>query len=282
MEKLNFNNSQLGYYLSGLIEGSGSIWVPEELRSSKGYIQYPTIVFTYNKKEKPFYIHLKEVLGTGNIKELDSSNICKYYINDKNKVIEIINLINGKFRTPKINYLHNAIDSLNLITKTKIDKLPLYNSNLDCNAWLAGMSDSRGGFSVYLRENNLLVKDSTKKVICSFSIILKYKDSSIGLSCLPFMTEIADFFGCKLYCGTEDSLVFRSSMNDKCKLVKSYFDKHSLMTSKYLDYLSYIQGNNYLNKLLTNKDLIEIQTLNDSMISKRIHFNWDHLQNFYK
>jgi hypothetical protein len=61
-------------------------------------------------------------------------NICKYRISEKGKLIEIINLINGKFRTPKIKYLYKAIDHINMIHKTNIEKLPLDNSNIESNA----------------------------------------------------------------------------------------------------------------------------------------------------
>jgi hypothetical protein len=61
-------------------------------------------------------------------------NACKYSISEKNKLIEVINLVNGKFRTPKIKYLYRAIDRINMIHNTNIEKLPLDNSNIESNA----------------------------------------------------------------------------------------------------------------------------------------------------
>jgi hypothetical protein len=46
----------------------------------------------------------------------------------------MINLINGKFRTPKVKYLYKAIDHINLLYNTNIEKLPLDDSNLGSNA----------------------------------------------------------------------------------------------------------------------------------------------------
>jgi hypothetical protein len=49
-------------------------------------------------------------------------------------VTNVINLVNGKFRTPKILALHKAIDNLNKFRETNLDKLPLDTSSLDSNA----------------------------------------------------------------------------------------------------------------------------------------------------
>ena len=54
-----------------------------------------------------------------------------YRISDRDKLTQVINLINGKFTRPKTKYLSRAIDHLNLLYNTKIQKLPLDLSNLD-------------------------------------------------------------------------------------------------------------------------------------------------------
>jgi hypothetical protein len=53
------------------------------------------------------------------------------------------------------------------------------------------------------------------------------------------------------------------------------------MSSKHLNYLSFLEGLNYLGKNLTNKEIIEIQAIKNSMNNKRTYFNLDHLNNFY-
>lgn len=50
------------------------------------------------------------------------------------KKIKVIDLINGKFRTPKIKSLHRSIDRINLIYNLSIKKLPLDTSDLGSNA----------------------------------------------------------------------------------------------------------------------------------------------------
>jgi len=48
----NLNNAQLGYYLAGLIKGDGNIWTQKTIRSSKGRLNNPQIMFTFGKKKK--------------------------------------------------------------------------------------------------------------------------------------------------------------------------------------------------------------------------------------
>lgn len=61
-------------------------------------------MFTFHKK-----INLYKIKA-GNFHEIKDFNCCRYFICSKNNFIEITNLINGKFRRPKLVYLHRAID----------------------------------------------------------------------------------------------------------------------------------------------------------------------------
>lgn len=100
--------NQLGYYLAGLIEGDGSILV----RKGKREAIAPIIVFTFGKNEIPMYEKLKEIVNSGYI-YVEKNGVCRYAITNPYSVIHIINLVNGKFRTPKINVLNKAIDNVN-------------------------------------------------------------------------------------------------------------------------------------------------------------------------
>jgi len=119
-------------------------------------------------------------------------------------------------------------------------------------------------------------------VKCSFSINQRIIDKSTGDSCVPFMTEIADLFKCKIYHKMENAIVFIANANNNHYLIKSYFDKYPLMTSKHLNYMSYLEGTNYLGRRLTYEEIINIKAIKNSMNDKRTYFNWDHLNHFYK
>jgi hypothetical protein len=123
------HSHQLGYYLAGLIEGDGSII----LRKGEREKISPKIVFTFGTNELIMYEKLQKILNTGSI-NVEKKGVCRYSITNAEAVISIINLVNGKFRTPKIQALYKAIDNLNKWRNANIIKLPLDNSNLDSNA----------------------------------------------------------------------------------------------------------------------------------------------------
>jgi hypothetical protein len=103
------NINQLGYYLAGLIEGDGSIILRKGDREKTS----PKFVFTFHKNEIRLFEKIKEILdGTGSI-NIEPSGIGRYSITNADAVIKLINMVNGKFRTPKIVALHKAIDNLN-------------------------------------------------------------------------------------------------------------------------------------------------------------------------
>lgn len=52
------------------------------------------------------------------------------------------------------------------------------------------------------------------------------------------------------------------------------------MSSKILNYLSYLDELDYIDKRLTNEEIIKIQNIKNSMNFKRVYFNWDHLNKF--
>jgi len=105
---LNRDNNQLGYYLAGLIEADGSIIIPKE--NSKNS---PTISISFNILDKPLAICIKDRLGFGSIENIENNNAVKFIIRGKNNILIVVSLINGKFRTPKIEKLHNLIDYIN-------------------------------------------------------------------------------------------------------------------------------------------------------------------------
>ena len=77
----------------------------------------PKIVFTSpfgtRKNELMMYERLPSILKTGSIYVENNGQVCRYSITNADAVINIINLVNGKFRTPKVIALYKAIDILN-------------------------------------------------------------------------------------------------------------------------------------------------------------------------
>lgn len=84
----------------------GCIIVPKTERSPKGRNPgYPSIQIVFNL-DLPLAEFIKKELGHGSIQILKKSKGCLLVNNSKEGVLAVVNLINGKMRTPKIEALH--------------------------------------------------------------------------------------------------------------------------------------------------------------------------------
>ena len=113
INKKKSNLNQLGYYLGGLIEGDGSIIVPESIRNNKGILLYPNIKITFVKKDLPLAKKLIEIIKSGTLEEPKNKNYIHLWIRDSNTLCKVAVMINSKMRTSKIEAFHRLIDWLN-------------------------------------------------------------------------------------------------------------------------------------------------------------------------
>lgn len=103
------------YYLAGLIEGDGTIYVPETKRCIKtNRILYPSIEISFHKKDLSLAENIRNYLNFGYVLKITNKNSYKLHINNKEAIYKMIDLLNGKFKTPKINKLHKLIEFVNL------------------------------------------------------------------------------------------------------------------------------------------------------------------------
>jgi LAGLIDADG endonuclease len=119
-----YNPLKIGSYLAGLIEGDGYIYITNEERVILG--------ITFNIKDKPLANKLLDFIGKGTIVNRKSNSIELRFSAFKSLKI-IVELINGKFRTPKIEQLYKLIDLMNKKYSLNIENLPLDNSSLLIN-----------------------------------------------------------------------------------------------------------------------------------------------------
>lgn len=216
-------------YIAGLIEGDGSIKVPSTLAE----ILAKKLEGTLNKTSGNWY-----VLSIYKLSALH----------------ELAKLVNGKFRTPKIEALHRLINWLNYYGKfEKINILPADNSNILSNSWLAGYSDCalRTNFLISLTTSNLNI---AKNIQLTYRLSQRqeyHRESSTGISYLNILTTIATAFLIKptLYererinpktnktYSEKGYLVTVKGLESRIALI-NYFTKFPLLSSKYLDYLN--------------------------------------------
>jgi hypothetical protein len=96
--------------LAGLIEGDGSIIVPKTNKNEKGKYLYPRIKITFVKKDEPLAKKIKNILGSGTFEYPKDTNYVNLLFQDLQSFKKLAVLLNGKFRTPKIESLHRLID----------------------------------------------------------------------------------------------------------------------------------------------------------------------------
>jgi len=124
----DLNNLPFAAYLTGLIEGDGTIVVPKTLRSPKGKLNYPAIQIVFHLKDLPLALLIQKELGFGSLSKKKGINAYILTINNYEGLILTINLINGNMRTPKINSLYNLIDFYQ--DRINIKKKPINKSSL--------------------------------------------------------------------------------------------------------------------------------------------------------
>lgn len=274
------NLYNLSHYLAGLIEGDGHFNTPKVLKGPSGKMRVAAIEIVFALKDRPSAELLKNKLG-GKVYKYSKKNIVRWMIRDIKSVTNIINLINGKLRTPKINGLYKMIDFLSL-KGIYIEKLPKDKSNLSSNAWLAGFIDADGHFAIKGFTENI-------KTHLGFHFILaqRIKDIS-GESLEDIMQGIADFLLVKLYQRTIKNKYqqFRINTSNRYsnQILIDYLNIFPLLSSKYLDFKDWETGNKiYVNKLHRNLTQYEkIRSLKYNMNNRRTLFTWfHHDQNIY-
>lgn len=260
------SEDRLGSYLAGLIEGDGYISINNKKKVILG--------ITLNLKDKPLAEKLLNLIGIGFIVKRKSSSI-ELRFTSKISLCRIIKLVNGKFRTPKIDQLFKLIDWINLNHAMNFSKLPLDLTPLNNNSWLSGFIDSDGGF--YIRH-------SLKQIICKFNLEQRMLYPKTLESYKPILDLICLNFNVKL--GIRNRTNYKNSYyiirveNQKStKILIDYLDKFPLFSSKYLDYLDWKKAFLIIiNKThLSEKGRNNILLFKNSMNTNRTYFNWDHL-----
>lgn len=270
----NFN-----YWLTGLIEGDGTIIIPKTRKDSKGRLLYPVIRIAFHKKDTKVAFYIKNILGYGNIITIKTSNVTLLTFNKENDILNIINILNGKMRTPKILRLYLLIDWYNKYKNLNIPKLNRDNTTYDSNSWFSGMCDADSNFNVILTEK----KGNNFRLQLQWRLEFSQKTYH-GKDQLYWGMEISNFLDTSLYSRSRQkndkiysSFIITVFNKNSINILNSYLKKYPLKSSKYLDYKDWLcclewkelyEGRNLYN-LVKSKKL--------EMNNKRNNFNWDHL-----
>ena len=288
------NNKLLGHYLSGLIEGDGSLIVPKTIRNQKGKLLYPVIKITFVEKDAPLAKKIKEVLNGGILVYSKNTKYLDIVFQDLNTIKNIAVLLNGKMRTPKIEALHRLIDWLNGRQEEKLSKLGLDNSPLGGNPWLSGFIEADGNFYCSF---NLSAKGLAEIVKSYMRISQKqlyntrYSISKENNSNIQIMEKIKEYLEVKNVNEikrtkknyAELSYEVRTTKKASCDFLINYLLVYPLFSSKHQDFLDWEKFHRIRlsKKYKTKEGTSQLIYLKNSMNTKRTQFNWDRLNSFY-
>ena len=275
------NNYKFISYLTGLIEGDGTIIVPKTERSSKGKLNYPSIQIVFHLKDIPLALLIQKNLG-GSLIRKKGVNAYILYINDQKEILNLVRLLNGNMKTPKINSLYKLIDWLNnKNTNLNLTKLPLNTNSLKNDAWLSGMIESDGHFSVRTTMNG-----KYPKIECKFELSQRQTDH-LGYSNEIFLANIAKFLNTSLKNIRENTphpqYRLRTVSLETNLILVNYLNEYPLFGSKFLDFNDWKE---ILNLFITRfkysqENVDKVLNLKSEMNDRRTIFTWNHLNKFY-
>jgi len=208
------NDEQLGYYLAGLIDGNGH------------FSKIPQLVIVFSSPDAFLAYLIKERLGYGSVKKVKGKNAYILVVANKEGILRVLNLINGKLRSKhRFDQVINNILSNNKY-KEFISDFTMNNSNEFDNHWFAGFSDADGSFQVKI------IHRSTRKIP---EIRLNFQIDQKNDSLLKF---IKDHIGGNIgYRKSQDTYYYGSTSFGSARKIIRYFDKFHLQSRKYISYL---------------------------------------------
>ena len=285
----NFNT--IGPYLAGLFEGDGHIILSRTI-NSKGKISYPYIAITFSNKHLPLINKLLYLYG-GRLRIKNKENSVVWIVNTHKELLNLVSLMNGYLRTPKINIFNNLISWLNSRNHYNIKQYSPDLSDLNSNGWLSGFIDADGGFKVRYTEKR--IDDKSKKVLTKERIEVRFAleqrqtlpstlDNVNNYFYKPIMLKIQSFFNITTDLRTSKHAdktywVIEVTSLNKLNLLISYLQTYPLLTAKNNDFYDWLKVYILIRekKHLTLEGKALIKKIKANMNKNRKVFNWDHL-----
>jgi len=269
-------------YLIGLIEGDGTIIVPKTERSPKGKLNYPSIQIVFHLKDLPLALLIQKNLGYGSLIQKKGLNAYVLFINDQKGILNLVNLLNGNMKTPKIFSLYKLIDWLNnKNSNLNLNKLPLNVDSLKKDAWLSGFIESDGHFSI-----RTIMTGKYPKIECKFELSQRQKDHLVNSNEF-FFNNIAKFLNVSLKNTRENTphpqYRLRTMSLETNLILVNYLNDYPLFGSKFLDYSDWKETLLLFNPKFnySQENIDKILDLKSNLNDKRTVFIWNHLNRFY-
>jgi hypothetical protein len=309
----NTNSYNINSYLAGLFEGDGHIIFAKVIKSNgwlapPGPISSPYIAITFVNKDLPLINILVKLYG-GRLRFKIKENAIVWIVGNHKELINLITLMNGYLRTPKLIKFNDLIFWLNDRYHYNIPIHSPDTSDLKNNGWLAGFIDAEGSFKVRYTEkrmnNNPIIPKIITKGRIEVRFVLEPRKSLNGWlgtpgrdvikfneneSYKPIMLKIQSLFGIttdlRVSKHNKDKtywIIEITSLN-KLNLIIQYLNNYPLLTAKRNDYEDWLKVYQLIanNKHLSEDGKLLIKQIKSKMNKNREVFNWDHLVNLNK
>jgi hypothetical protein len=241
----------------------------------------PHLAISFAESEYPLILILKSLIG-GSIRHKINNHTYVLTITSISGLINIINLMNGCMRTPKIARFNAMIDWINKSTGSSIPTHNVDKGNILNNAWLAGFIEADGSFDIRVSQTS---GGSTKnRVSARLRLEQRKVDPYTGVSYLDVMTSIATTLGVSLkssiHNGNVEYYLISASSTKSREVIVNYFTLFPLFSSKRLNYLDWLACHYLIvsKNHCTQEGRDQALKLKSGMNSKRTYFYWDHLK----
>ena len=210
------NDTQLGHYLAGLIDGDGHFSSKQQL------------VIAFSSSDSSLAHYLKKEIGYGSVRKVKNKNAVILVVAATKGIEKIINMINGKLRTDKKldQIKKNILGHIKFKNYSNVVDPNLNNSDDLCNLWLAGFSDADSSFQI-----KLISRNNHTEIRLNFQVDQKEKD---------LLVLIKNSLGGNIgYRGIQDTYYYGSTSFGSARKAINYFDKYHLLSTKYINYIKW-------------------------------------------
>ncbi len=221
------NDTQLGHYLAGLIDGDGHFTSKQQL------------VIAFNSLDSSLAYFLKKKIGYGSVHKVKNKNAVILVVAAVKGIEKVINMINGKLRTDKKldQIKKNILSHIKFKNFSNLTNLSLNSSDDLYNLWLAGFSDADSSFQI-----KLIIRNNRTEIRLNFQVDQKKKD---------LLLLIKNLLGGNIgYTSNQDTYYYGSTSFGSARKTIDYFDKYHLLSTKYINYIKWRKA--YI--IIQNKD----------------------------
>lgn len=210
------NDTELGYYLAGLIEGDG-------------YSGDRRLEIIFHEMDAPLADYLQQRIGYGSVSKIKGKKAVKYVCRHSEGLYYVCSITNNKYRTQhKLNQLisHNYPKYFGI----RFEKNT--NACITQDHWLAGFTDADGCFHISI------IKSPTHSI--GYSVRLEYKITQKDNTTLKLIQQ--NFGGCVSFTHRDQLSRYNSTNFKVARRVVDYFDNfHLNSVRQYGNYVKWRQ-----------------------------------------